>query len=74
MTPETIYPMLSKEGKSMIHIPNCGKSDEALSLDVVESLLKTNKYDASFSTGMSFIRRELYLLTKEEVKKKRFQY
>lgn len=74
MTSDKVYPILGRDGRSLIHIPNCGMGNDALELDAVEELIKNKTYDASFSTGMSFIRRTLKLISKEQIESKRYTY
>ena len=74
LTKETVYPVLDRFGNTLIHIPNCGMVGDVLSIDICRQLLNKNYYDASFNTGMSYIKRELFLYTKEESEKKSFVY
>lgn len=74
MTADKVYPILGREGESLIHIPNCGQADDALTIDIVQELIENKTYDASFSTGMSFIRRTLKLVSKDKIEKNRYSY
>lgn len=74
LTTENVYPILDKDGKDAIHIPDCGRANNALDLEIVQELWKNKTYDASFSTGMSWIKRILHLYTKELVESKSYRY
>lgn len=74
LTKENTFPALDKNGDSCIHIPNCGNANNLLELNIAKKLLEDKKCDVSFSTGGSFIRRELHLYAEEELKGKTVRY
>lgn len=74
LTADVVFPVLRLDGESRIHIPRCGVVSNSLELNIVEELIEKRTYNASFSTGMSYIRRILSLFTEEEVNSKRYEY